>query len=53
MRTSFGLRRRGGRTYNVSTKVDVDMLNAVKSVWLTFRALALRQSKDGMNSYYN
>ena len=34
-------------------KVDVDMLNAVKSVWLTFRALALRQSKDGMNSYYN
>ena len=32
MRTSFGLRRRGGKTYNVSTKVDVDMLNAMKSV---------------------
>ena len=33
MRTSFGLCRRSGKTWNVSTyKVDVDMLNAVKSV---------------------
>ena len=33
VRTSFGLRRCGGKTYNVSTcKVDVDMLNVVKSV---------------------
>ena len=34
VRTSFGLHRRGGKTYNVSNecKVDVDMLNAVKSV---------------------
>ena len=30
MRTSFGLRRRGGTMYQ--RKVDVDMLNAVKSV---------------------
>ena len=30
MRTSFGLRRRGGKMYQ--RKVDVDMLNAVKSV---------------------
>ena len=28
VRTSFGLSQRGGKTYNV----DVDMLNAVKSV---------------------
>ena len=32
MRTSFGLHRRGSKRYNVSSKVDVDMLNAVKSV---------------------
>ena len=30
-------------------KVGVDMLNAVKSVWLTFRALALRQSKESLS----
>ena len=31
-------------------KVDVDMLNAVNSItcWLTFRASALRQSKEGI-----
>ena len=32
MRTSFGLRQRGGKTQNVQREVDVDMLNAVKSV---------------------
>ena len=33
MRTSFGLRRCGGKTYNVDQrKVDVDMLNALKSM---------------------
>ena len=32
VRTSFGLRRRGGKTYNqYQHKVDVDMLNTVKS----------------------
>ena len=30
MKTSFGLRRRGGKMYQ--RKVDVDMLNAIKSV---------------------
>ena len=34
--------------YNVSSKVDVDMLNAVRVCWLTFRALALCQSKEGI-----
>ena len=32
VRTSFGLRWHGGKMYNVQHKVDVDMLNAVKSV---------------------
>ena len=40
VRTSFGLRRRGGKTYQ--RKVNVDMLNAVKS------ALVLRQSKEAL-----
>ena len=31
-RTSFGLRRRSGKTYAYQRKVDVDMLNAVKSM---------------------
>ena len=32
VRTSFGLRRRSDKTYNYQRRVDVDMLNTVKSV---------------------
>ena len=32
MRTSFGLRQRGGKLTMYQCKVGVDMLNAVKSV---------------------
>ena len=32
VRTSFGLRRRGGKLTMYQRKVDVDMLNAIKSV---------------------
>ena len=34
VRTSFGLHRHGSKTYNVQyqSKVDVDMLNTIKSV---------------------
>ena len=48
VRTSFGLRRRIGKTKNqYQRNVNLDMLNAVSRVcWLTFRALALRQNKE-------
>ena len=48
VRTSFGLRRRGGRTYNVST-YNVDMLNAVKSVLADVLSVSL-SSEFTLNS---
>ena len=49
VRTSFGLRRRGGKTQNVQRKVDVDMLNAIKSVLADVSRISPSSEQRPMN----
>ena len=46
VRTSFGLRRRGGTMYQ--RKVDVDMLNAVKSVLADVSSVSPSSEQRGL-----
>ena len=49
VRTSFGLRQRGGKAYNVyQRKVDVDMLNAVKCVLADLWSISPSSEQRGL-----
>ena len=52
VRTSFGLRWRSGKMRMYQHKVDVNMLNAVKSVLADVSSLSLHQSKED-RQYWN